>query len=249
MEAGQVLVGLDGGACVAAVEETAQLASSRERELMESQLLVGIKPATASRRYDDDQDSNATAAAAAPPQDWLVRQVIGLVPSIRKRMDWATRMTGVERPNGGPSGLAVGAQVREGDRLLFHVRDAHAAQSDLKLQVDRYAMERAFAGGAPAVGTPRAALMFQCVGRGAALHGATSTFRDSAMYADAFASDLPLAGCFLNGEIGPIGSIVGGAATADAYRRKTHEHEYTSVTAVICSTDDDDDAERPTPPS
>lgn len=100
--------------------------------------------------------------------DFLVRNLLG-----------ADRSTGA---------LAVGDEVEVGQTLQFHVRDAGAADEDL----------RALLAGAAA----RAALLFTCNGRG-------SRFFDVADHdtgvVDELLGPLPLAGAFCAGEIGPVG--------------------------------------------
>ncbi len=92
------------------------------------------------------------------------------------------------------SELAVDAPVHEGQVVQFHLRDPRTAERDLELALAR--LER---GGG---GAPRGALLFSCLGRGSALYGAPN--RESECFQRAFA-DVPLAGFFCNGEIGPVG--------------------------------------------
>ena len=92
------------------------------------------------------------------------------------------------------SELAVDAPVHEGQVVQFHLRDPRTAERDLELALAR--LERS--GG----GAPRGALLFSCLGRGSALYGAPN--RESECFQRAFA-DVPLAGFFCNGEIGPVG--------------------------------------------
>ena len=256
VEQGQVLVELDDAPAFSAVETTGQAATDREKMLMESQLLVGLRPAVA------DRESKAKAARGRQQGtgaaddlddeeeeevDWLVRQVIGLVPTVNRRLDWSYRLTAIDmRAGNDKPGLAIGAEVQPGDMLRFHVRDAQAADDDLKLQFRRYAVERQFAGGAKTVGKPRAAVMFQCIGRGSGMFGKTG--HDSAAFGDEFGDFVALGGFFANGEIGPLGAITGGAQKVDPARRETHQHEYTTVVALISSLDDvadgDDDGDK-----
>jgi small ligand-binding sensory domain FIST len=90
--------------------------------------------------------------------------------------------------------LAVGERVRVGQTVQFHVRDADTADEDLHalLQLDLSAHER----------RPGAALLFTCNGRG------TRFFRQpnhDAAAVRAEAGDLPVAGFFAQGELGPVG--------------------------------------------
>jgi small ligand-binding sensory domain FIST len=99
---------------------------------------------------------------------------------------------------GGDSGagtLAVGAAVESGQVVRLHARDAVSADRDLR---DALALRRAALGGAP----PAGALMFTCTGRGRGMFGIRD--HDAALVADAL-SDVPAAGFFAAGEIGPVG--------------------------------------------
>ena len=95
---------------------------------------------------------------------------------------------------------------------------------------------RVFGGGAAVLGRPVAAVMFQCMGRGAALFGDGA--HDSTAFGAEFGDFVTLGGYFANGEVGPLGAIAGGASRVDKRRRETHQHEYTTVVAMIASLDD-----------
>ena len=249
VEQGQVLVELDDAPAFAAMELTGEGATPREKKLMESQLLVGLRPAAAIREEAEKLPRRQTAGAARlrpadadclPAEDWLVRQVIGLVPTVKRRTSWNYRLSGIDFNTGKDTpGLAIGAEVRPGDQLRFFVRDAEAADADLALQFRRYGAERMFGGGAAVLGRPVAAVMFQCMGRGAALFGDGA--HDSTAFGAEFGDFVTLGGYFANGEVGPLGAITGGASRVDKRRRETHQHEYTTVVAMIASLDDTDD--------
>jgi small ligand-binding sensory domain FIST len=100
--------------------------------------------------------------------DFLVRNVIG-----------ADRDTGA---------IAVGDRVAVGQTVQFHVRDAAAADEDL----------RALLAGAEGDG----ALLFTCNGRGRHLFGTPD--HDAGLIAEVL-GPLPAAGGFCAGEIGPVG--------------------------------------------
>lgn len=106
--------------------------------------------------------------------DFLVRNVIGL------------------DPNAGA--LAITDHVRVGQTVQFHVRDAEAADEDLRelLQSDGGEEENA----------PSAGLLFSCNGRGTRMfsepHHDASAIRQQK-------GPIPLAGFFAAGELGPIG--------------------------------------------
>jgi small ligand-binding sensory domain FIST len=92
--------------------------------------------------------------------------------------------------------VAVGALLREGQRLQFHVRDAEAADEDLRKVLARFKSE------SPEQKV-RGALLFSCLGRGERLFGEAD--HDSQAFAAAFGHS-SLGGFFCNGEIGPVGA-------------------------------------------
>jgi small ligand-binding sensory domain FIST len=106
--------------------------------------------------------------------DFLIRNLVGMDPD-----------RGV---------LAIGAIVREGAVVQFHLRDATTSAQDLEHLLTAYA--EASAGARPA-----GALLFSCLGRGIYLYGEpdhdTHAFRDHL-------GAVPLGGFFCNGEIGPV---------------------------------------------
>jgi small ligand-binding sensory domain FIST len=106
--------------------------------------------------------------------DFLVRGLVGADPS--------------------DGTIAVGAQVRAGQVVRLHARDAGSADHDLReaLDVRRRAL------GAP----PAGALVFACNGRGREMFGTPD--HDAAAVAGALAG-APAAGFFAAGEIGPVG--------------------------------------------
>jgi small ligand-binding sensory domain FIST len=102
------------------------------------------------------------------PGDFLVRNLLGA------------------DPNSGA--LVIGEQVRVGQTVQFHVRDAAAADEDLH---------------AVLLGeTAAAGLVFTCTGRGQHLFGAAD---HDASAVHAHLGPIPLAGAFCAGEIGPVG--------------------------------------------
>ena len=89
------------------------------------------------------------------------------------------------------------------------LRDARTSAQDLELRLSE--LQRA-------VGpSPRAALLFSCVGRGQELYGVPN--HDSDLFSRHFGA-LPLGGFFASGEIGPVGG-------------QTFLHGYTSVFGVV----------------
>jgi small ligand-binding sensory domain FIST len=103
--------------------------------------------------------------------------------------------------------IAVGDEVRVGQTLRFHVRDAASADEDLR---------ESLAGGL-AGETATGALLFTCNGRGT--HMFTEPDHDARAVADAVGSS-SLAGFFCGGEIGPVGGrafLHGFTATAAVF--------------------------------
>jgi small ligand-binding sensory domain FIST len=92
--------------------------------------------------------------------------------------------------------IAVGDAFRAGQTVQLHVRDATTAREDLHLLMDTLTPELTTR---PA----RGALLFSCNGRGAHLYGEPD--HDSRVVTDT-TGDIPMAGFFCNGEIGPIGT-------------------------------------------
>lgn len=90
--------------------------------------------------------------------------------------------------------LAVGDYLRVGQTVQFHVRDWQTADAELR--------QLLAAARRQAAGQPAAALMFTCNGRGTRLfpepHHDASAVRD-------VLGDIPLAGFFAAGELGPVG--------------------------------------------
>ncbi len=122
--------------------------------------------------------------------DFLIRNVMGV------------------DPRGGA--VAVGAIVREGQIVQFHVRDAEASSEDLRRTLANYL---AAAGGRAAAG----ALLFSCTGRGRHLYGEAN--HDTGIFGE-MVGGLPLGGFFCNGEIGPVAGT-------------TYLHGYTSSFALF----------------
>jgi small ligand-binding sensory domain FIST len=124
--------------------------------------------------------------------DFLVRNVIGVDPE--------------------SGAIAVGDYMRTGQTVQFHVRDWQTADAELRqlLAAARSGMGGPRAPNAgPDVGTEMAqatrslgALMFTCNGRGTRLF--SEPHHDALAVRDAL-GDIPLAGFFAAGELGPVG--------------------------------------------
>jgi small ligand-binding sensory domain FIST len=101
-------------------------------------------------------------------------------------------LTGADPERGS---VAVAAAVRPGQVVRLHARDAESADRDLR---EALALRRdALAGQEPA-----GALVFTCTGRGRGMFGHPD--HDAEVVGDAL-DDVPTAGFFAAGEIGPVG--------------------------------------------
>jgi small ligand-binding sensory domain FIST len=101
--------------------------------------------------------------------DFLIRNVLGIEPK-----------TG---------SLVVGAPVRDGMVVQFHLRDARTSSDDLDELLRQHE------------GTPHGALLFSCLGRGKHLYGVVD--HDTDAFRERFGA-VALGGFFCNGEIGPV---------------------------------------------
>lgn len=128
--------------------------------------------------------------------DFLVRNIIGVDPK-----------KGI---------LAIGAALRNGQTVQFHLRDAATSHDDMSLMLSKSqsAQLRTMAPGNP---SESGAMLFSCLGRGQRLYGEPN--HDSALF-KSLIGDIPVGGFFCNGEIGPVGG-------------KTYLHGYTSSIAVF----------------
>ncbi|HMF12521.1 MAG TPA: FIST C-terminal domain-containing protein, partial [Gemmataceae bacterium] len=126
-----------------------------------------------------------------------------------KRGDFLIRnLIGVDPRSGA---IAIGAEPHVGQTLQFQIRDARAADEEL-----RHMLSSAAVAGEPTA----AALLFACNGRGAGLFGAPD---HDARTVRELLGPLPLAGLFCNGEIGPVGA-------------STFLHGFTASLALLCGT-------------
>jgi len=107
--------------------------------------------------------------------DFLIRGILGAQPE-----------TGA---------IAVGDEVEVGQTLQFHVRDADSADKDLQRVLGQ---ETTALGGQ----RPAGALLFTCNGRGSRLFPEPS--HDTGLIAKMM-GDIPVAGFFCAGELGPVG--------------------------------------------
>ncbi len=109
-----------------------------------------------------------------------------------ERGDFLVRnLIGVDQSTGA---VAIGDLVQEGQTVQFHLRDAKSAHEDLNLQLDAYRARHRKA--------PLGALLFSCCGRGEGLFG--RPHHDVSVLRERL-GDIPIAGFFAQGEIGPVG--------------------------------------------
>jgi small ligand-binding sensory domain FIST len=131
---------------------------------------------------------------AEPGQgDFLIRGVVGADPE--------------------SGAIAVGDEIEVGQTVQFHVRDADSADQDLRRVLER---ESAALGGRRAAG----ALLFTCNGRGSRLFSEPD--HDAGLLAKML-GDIPMAGFFCAGELGPVG-------------RQNFLHAYTASIALFPDT-------------
>jgi len=136
-------------------------------------------------------------AEALPPEDQsllraglFVGRVIDEYKDRFGRGDFLIRnIIGADQNNGY---IAIGDLVRAGQTIQFHVRDGRTAEEDLRLLLAAHQLDD----------PPAAALLCNCNGRGTHMfrepNAETTIIRDCL-------GDIPLAGFFAAGEIGPIG--------------------------------------------
>jgi small ligand-binding sensory domain FIST len=101
--------------------------------------------------------------------DFLIRNVLGL--------------------DGKTGAVAVGALLRPGMVVQFHLRDARTSAEDLDALLGRYGQK------------PAGSMLFSCLGRGVHLYGRPDHDTDLARR---HLGDVALGGFFCNGEIGPV---------------------------------------------
>jgi small ligand-binding sensory domain FIST len=101
-------------------------------------------------------------------------------------------LMGVDQETGS---LAIGAPLRQGQLVQFHLRDKVMSSEDLKVMLSRYQNKDGWR-------DAKGALLFSCLGRGEYLYGQAN--HDSDMFKTKM-GDIPLGGFFCNGEIGPVG--------------------------------------------
>jgi small ligand-binding sensory domain FIST len=114
-------------------------------------------------------------------------------------------LVGVDPRNGA---VAVAERMRVGQQVQFQLRDGDTSSQELRQLLRRQHQERP---------TPLVGLLFACLGRGSGLYGHADG--DVGVCRDLF-GDLPVAGAFCNGEVGPVAGT-------------THLHGYTASWAFV----------------
>ena len=125
--------------------------------------------------------------------DFLIRNIIGL--------------------DKGSGAISIGALLREGQLVQFHLRDNITSAEDLNMLLLQYT-QKDFSGNASG------ALLFSCLGRGKHLYGKVN--HDTDLFGSKL-NNIPLGGFFCNGEIGPVG-------------KTTYLHGYTSSFGIFRET-------------
>jgi small ligand-binding sensory domain FIST len=143
-----------------------------------------------------------------PPSNALhLGRVINEYQEKFDRGDFLVRnLIGADRESGA---IAVGDFVRTGQTVQFHIRDAAAADEELRAMLTQVRSSGA---------APAGALLFTCNGRGTRLFDVPD--HDAAAVAEVL-GPLPLAGFFAQGEIGPVGG-------------KNFVHGFTASLALFC---------------
>jgi small ligand-binding sensory domain FIST len=190
----------------------------------------GCEPIGAVWTITDADRHLVKSIGGRPAYQVLVETIQGLEPSQReraagnllvglamdeyrdefKRGDFLIRnLLGVD-PNSGI--IAIAAEPRVGQTLQFQIRDARAADEELRHMLRQSS--------STSETDPAAALLFACNGRGVGLFGLPN---HDARTVRELLGPLPLAGLFCNGEIGPVGSA-------------TFLHGFTASLALITPT-------------
>lgn len=173
---------MEGKPPLKVLEETIRGLDRTDRSLAENSLFLGIAR---------DGELTVHSILRNEPnksKEFLIRNLIGL--------------------DSKKGALVVGARVRTGQTVQFHLRDAQASAQDLHKMLDRFEASGA---------SPKGALLFSCLGRGEYLYKKPN--HDSGEFMRRF-PQATLGGFFCNGEIGPVGST-------------TFLHGYTSCFAMI----------------
>ncbi len=178
----------------------------------------GCRPLGPPRRITKVRDNLLLGLDSQPPLQVLAGLHAGCTKSDRPRLRnslvvglkqggelLVRNILGVDPESGA---LALAAQPQEGGELQFMVRDAAAAEEELRAQLAALPNRTA----------PAGTLLFSCLARGEGLYGRPDV--DSNLFAARFGVEAPLAGFFGHGEFGPLGG-------------QSHLHGYTSAFAMF----------------
>jgi small ligand-binding sensory domain FIST len=154
------------------------------------------------RLFEELDDRNRARAR----NSLLLGVVMDPQREIYNRGDFLVRdLVGVDPQSGA---LATATPLYKNAVVQFHLRDADTARAELRELMAAKARDPA----------PAAALLFSCLGRGRGLYGEPD--HDSALIREHLGAELPIAGFFCNGEIGPVTG-------------RTHLHGYTSALLLV----------------
>lgn len=160
-------------------------------------------------------DTLSPAERAKARNSLFIGVVMDPLREVYDQGDFLVRnLVGVD-PHSGAIGTA--AQLHPNAVVQFHLRDAETSAAELRELLSDHAQRHR---DEPSVG----ALLFPCVGRGNGLYAKPD--HDSALTRELLGAELPLAGFFCNGEIGPIGPGSGSISSGGA---RTFLHGYTSA--------------------
>ena len=121
----------------------------------------------------------------------LVGRGVSVDPEALGRGSFLVRgVIGADKESGA---ISVADHMKEDEIVQFHVRDAMTARDDLEMLLTPQAFEEKASG----------ALLFTCNGRGEHFFGRPNV--DVSIVGKALGEDVPIAGFFCGGEIGPIG--------------------------------------------
>ncbi len=155
-------------------------------------LEIGHRPALDVLLDTACPDSDARAAGDLPLGEWLIGFPVDEYQDRFARGDFIVR--GILGSDPETRSVVVGGKPRLGQTVQFQRRDPELASAELR--------QRLTALRALLPGTPPAALLFTCNGRGEDMFGLAH--HDSALVGDVLAGT-PVAGMFCNGEFGPGG--------------------------------------------
>lgn len=177
-----VILEMDGRTPLQVLEKTLGELRASDRKVAQNSLFIGI------RTEPEFNLENILGTRPRQPGDFLIRNLLSL--DTRRQA------------------LTVGALVRTGQTVQFHLRDAQASAEDLEKMLDRYQGQGK---------QPRGGVLFSCLGRGEHLYKQAN--HDSEQFRRRF-PHAALGGFFCNGEIGPVGDT-------------SYLHGYTSCFAMI----------------